>query len=109
MKKEDVLKMSRKENEGKHDEREMAAYGAASKVGMLVGGILCVLLVLLTKSIFKAPEVGLVAWMIYFAMQGSHGITMYAKLKSKRELICGIVYAVFAIAFLVALCIVSLG
>ena len=41
MNKEEILKMSREENEGRHDECEMMAYGTASRVGMLVGAIIC--------------------------------------------------------------------
>ena len=44
MNKDEILKMSREENEGKHDEREMMAYGTASRVGMLVGAIICAVL-----------------------------------------------------------------
>lgn len=109
MKKDEILEMSRKENAGKHDEREMAAIGTASRVGMLVGGILCAVLVFLSEFLFKVPEIGLVAWLVYFAMQGSHNITMYTKLKVHIYLVYGIVDLAFAIAFAVTLCVVTLG
>ena len=35
MNKDEVLKMSREENEGRHDEREIIAFGTASRPGML--------------------------------------------------------------------------
>ena len=104
MEKEIVLELSRKENEGRHDEREMNAYGNASKVGMLVGGVLCVVLVLLSEFLFKIPEIGLAAWLVYFAMQGSHSISLYMQLKKRSRLIYGIVYLAFSFLFLVALC-----
>jgi hypothetical protein len=109
MEKENVLEMSRKENEGRRDEREKAAYGTASKVGMLVGGIICVVLVLLSEFLFKMPEIGLVAWFVYFAMYGSHYIALYTQLKERRQLVYGIITLVAAVAFAVALCVVSLG
>ncbi len=104
MEKEIVLELSRKENEGRHDEMEKNAYGGASKVGMLVGGIVCVALVLLSEFLFKIPEIGLAAWLVYFAMQGSHSISLYAQLKKHSRLIYGIVYIAFSFLFLVALC-----
>lgn len=109
MKKDEILEMSRKENAGKHDEREMAAFGTASRVGMLVGGILCAVLVFLSEFLFKVHEIGLVAWLVYFAMQGSHHITLYTKLKTNKHLVYGIVALAFTIAFAVTLCVVTLG
>ena len=104
MDKENVLELSCKENEGKHDEREMRAYGSASKVGMLVGGLVCVALVLLSDFVFKIPEIGLASWLVYFAMQGSHSIMLYSQLKERNRLIYGILYLAFALAFVIALC-----
>ena len=109
MKKEEVLEMSRKENQGNYDEREMAALGIASRVGMLVGGIICAVLGLLSECLFKNHEIGLVAWLVCFAMHGSHSITLYAQLKAREELIYGMISLVSAVAFAVALCFVSLG
>ena len=74
MNKDEILKMSREENEGKHDEREMMAYGTASRVGMLVGAIICAVLVFASELLFHIPEIGLVGWLVYFAMQGSGNI-----------------------------------
>ena len=107
MKKDEILEMSRKENAGKHDEREIAAFGTASRVGMLVGGILCVVLVFLSEFLFKVHEIGLVAWLVYFAMQGSGNIVLFKNLNSRRNLIWGIIEIVFAVAFAVVLVIRS--
>ena len=70
MNKDEVLKMSREENEGRHDEREIIAFGTASRAGMLVGALVCVLLVFASELLFHIPEIGLVGWLVYFAMQG---------------------------------------
>ncbi len=107
MNKDEILKMSREENEGRHDEREMIAYGTASRVGMLVGALLCVLLVLASEFIFHIPEIGLVGWLVYFAMQGSGNIVLYKNLKIRRNLIWGIIELVFAVAFVVVLVVKS--
>lgn len=109
MKKDEILEMSRKENEGRHDERELAAFGVAARVGMLVGGILCAVLVLLAEFLFHIKEIGMVAWLVYFAMHGSHYITLYTKLKVKKQLIYGIITLAAAVVFAVTLCIVTLG
>lgn len=52
MNKDEVLKMSREENEGRHDEREIIAFGTASRAGMLVGALVCVLLVFASELLF---------------------------------------------------------
>lgn len=109
MNKEEILKMSRQENEGRQDEREMAAYGEAGKVGMLVGGLLCAVLVFVSEVFLNNHVIGLVAWMVYFAMQGSHGITLYCKLKQRKHLFLGIFELVFSAAFLAALLFATLG
>ena len=60
MNKEEILKMSREENEGRRDEYEMMAYGTASRVGMLVGAIICAVLVFASELLFHIPEIGVV-------------------------------------------------
>lgn len=103
MNKEEVLKMSREENEEKHDEREINAFGTASRVGMLVGALICVLLVFVSELFFHIPEIGLVGWLVYFAMQGSSNIVLFKILKHRYHLIWGIIEIVFAVAFTIAL------
>ena len=107
MNKDEVLKMSREENEGRHDEREIIAFGTASRVGMLVGALVCVLLVFASELLFHIPEIGPVGWLVYFAMQGSSNIVLYKDLKNRRNLIWGIIEIAFAVAFAVVLVIRS--
>ena len=103
MNKEEILKMSRAENEGRHDERELAAMGAASRVGMAVGALVCMLLVFASELLFNIPEIGLASWLVYFSMYGATNFVMYRKLKSRRNLRWGIIVTVAAVAFAVAL------
>ena len=103
MNKEEILKLSQQENKGKPDERELNAIGKASRVGIVVGGILCVILVLVSRFILNRPEIALAGWMIYFAMQGSNNITMYVQLKNRTKLFCGIMYIIATIGFTVAM------
>ena len=107
MKKEEILQKVRQENAGKPDEREMAALGNASRIGMLVGALLCVALVLASEFLFQIPEIGLAAWLVYFAMQGSSNLSLYRSLRTRTKLIWGIVELLFALAFLVTLVIKS--
>ena len=107
MNKDEILKMSREENKGRQDEREVMAHGTASKVGMSVGAIVCVLLVWASEFLFNIPEVGLAGWFVYFSMGGSSNIVLYVKLKSRQSLIWGIIEIVFAVLFAVALVIKS--
>ena len=107
MNKDEILKMSREENEGRRDEYEMMAYGTDSRVGMLVGAIICAVLVFASELIFHIPEIGLVGWLVYCSMQGSGSIVLYQKLKNRRNLIWGIIEIAFAVAFAVVLVIRS--
>ena len=104
MNKEEILELSRKENEGKQDEREILAYGEAGRNGMAVGGIICAILVFLSEFLFKIPEIGLASWLVYFAMFGTNRITLYVKLKERKHLFAGIITLVTSLLFAVALC-----
>ena len=108
MNREEILKKSQEENKGKLDERELAAYGKSSRVGMLVGASLCVVLVLVSEFIFDMPELALVGWMLYFAMQGSSNIVLFKHLKTRTKLIYGIVEIAFAVLFVIAIVKVAL-
>ena len=103
MNQEEILELSRKENEGKQDEREILAYGEAGRNGMAVGGIICAILVFLSEIFLNIPEIGLAAWLVYFAMFGTNRITLYAKLKERKHLLPGIITLVTSVLFAVAL------
>lgn len=102
MNKEEILMKSRQENVGKPDELEVAAFGKASRVGMFVGGVICIILVLVSRWILGRGDIALAGWMIYMAMQGSSNLVLYKNLKTKEKLISGIICTVFAVLFLVA-------
>lgn len=103
MNKEEILKMSQQENKGKLDERELEAFGKASRVGMLVGALLCVALILVSEFVLNMPELALAGWMVYFAMHGSSNIVLYKHLKTHSKLIYGVVEIAFAVTFAVAI------
>ena len=99
MNKEEILKMSRAENEGKRDEREIMVSGMASKIGMAVGILICTLLVLASELLLKIPEVGLAGWLVYFSMYGASNLAMYKELKNRRNLEWGIITTAAAVVF----------
>ena len=107
MNRDEVLKAIREENEGRHDEREIIAFGTASRSGMLVGAVMCVVLVFAGQFLFHIPEIGLVCWLVYFAMQGSSNLVLFKDLKNHRNLLWGIVELAFAVAFAAVLVVKS--
>lgn len=102
MNKEEVLSRSRKENKD-GDEREMQIMANASKVGMAVGGILSVILAIVSSFSDEANLIGITAWAIYFSMIGSNDIYQYIKTKKRKNLIGGIITIIACIASLVSL------
>lgn len=103
MDRKEILKKSRQENKGKLDERELAAFGKASRIGMLVGGLVCVVLILVSELVLNKPELAFVGWLVYFSMQGASNITLFAQLKQRIKLAYGIVELVFAVVFAVTI------
>ncbi len=103
MNKEDILRKSREENEGRQDEREMLAFLTASRVGKSVGAIICVLLVFVSELILRIPEIAMVGWLVYFAMEGSCNLAVFKELKTRKSLIWGIIEITIAFVFVVAL------
>lgn len=103
MNKEDILKMSQRENKGKLDERESAALGKASRVGMLTGAFLCVIFIVVSAFVWNRPELSLAGWMVYFAMQGSSNLVLFRYLKTRSKLVYGVTELVLAAAFAITL------
>ncbi len=107
MDKEDILARTRKENKGKYDERELQIFADASKVGMVVGGILATIIVIFSK-IINVPILGLGAWAVYFAMFGSRRFYQYLKLKERAKLLQAVIGIVFGLGCLVGMIVLGL-
>lgn len=86
MNKEDILKMSRAENENQPDEHELMVFGEASRVGLFVGAFICVVLAFVSNLLFHRPEIGYVGWLVYFIMFGSSNVVLFQKLKNRKYL-----------------------
>ena len=107
MDKETILKMSRAENQGKQDEREQSIAEKASSLGKNVGLAICVLLALLSDFFLHNREVGLVAWIVFFAMEGCSDLFLYRHNKKRSKLIWGIIEIVCAVIDLTVLVILA--
>ena len=97
MNKKEILEKSRKENEGQLDERELQINANASKFGMAVGGILSIVIVILSR-IFNMPLLGMAAWAVYFSMYGTRHLYNYIFTRDKVELFQSIVGILFGSA-----------
>ena len=97
MNKKEILEISRKENEGQLDERELQINANASKFGMSVGCILSIIIVILSR-IFDTPVLGLAAWAVYFSMYGTSHLYNFIFTKDKGELFLSIVGILFGSA-----------
>ena len=75
MDKEEILERSRRENE-KLDERERDALAASGKMAFLVGGIICVLIIVLEWNFRRriATEI----WAVYASMYGTNELIQFS-------------------------------
>ena len=107
MDREEILKRSRRENEGGRDEYEAAAADAASKIGMAAGAPACVVMVFLGSIVLHLPQVSFAGWTVYFAMFAARHLVMYKKLERREYLTWGIICLAAAVGFCAAVVLVS--
>lgn len=107
MNKEEILKKSRKENEGKPDECELQILANASKIGMVAGGISSVIIVMFSR-IIDQPLLGLSAWSVYFLMFGCYRLYHFIKAKEKIRLIQSIIGITFGLACFIGMIVLGL-
>ena len=107
MNREEILAMSRKENEGKSDERELQIFSDASRVGMAVGAFVAFLTIIFSR-IIDVPILGLSAWSVYFLMYGSRHLVYFIKTKEKDRLVPALIGLVFGTACVVGMIVLGL-
>ncbi|MBQ6117971.1 MAG: hypothetical protein IJK98_01945 [Clostridia bacterium] len=78
MDKETVLKLSREENDGQ-DEMERGAIISGNNIAYLVGGIVCVIILLLQLIFGKEPNFSVYA--VFFSMTATSQLMKYRKTK----------------------------
>lgn len=104
MKKEEILAKSRKENENSPDEREQQLKMRNASISKAVGGVICFIIVFIENHFFSNPPIAAFsAFSIYFSMNAVENLLDWKVLKSKTNLIFGILSSVMFILFLVGL------
>lgn len=81
------------------------AFGKATRTGMYVGGVICIILVIVSRWVIDRPALALASWMIYMDMQGASNIVLYKHLKSQEKLISAIICTVLSVVFAVSVAI----
>ncbi len=107
MNREEILATNRKDNEGKPDERELQVLANASRIGMVVGGILSVVIILFSR-IIDVPLLGLAAWSVYFSMAGSRSLYQFMKTKERFRLVQAVIGILLGLACLIGMIILGL-
>ena len=97
MKKEEILQKSRQENAGHYDERALSIFGISSRIGLGVGGTLCVILVLISEFVLNNALLSSAGWMVYLGMFGTQKLVLYKYLREKKSLIFGIINILMAL------------
>ncbi|MCR5252054.1 MAG: DUF6442 family protein [Lachnospiraceae bacterium] len=98
MDREEILKRSRKDNEGR-DEMERKVFTGSGQKACAVGGILCAILVMLEGFVCDNFNMGLCA--VLMSMCGTMLLFKGIELKQKIKLIGGAVQLLIAAALLV--------
>ena len=107
MDKNEILEMSRAENQGKEDERTLRAMAESSKLAMHIGCLICMVLVFVSVLVDELGKIGIVAWLIYFSMKGVGDITLYTKVKENKHLISGILELIAAVLMIAGLVVMA--
>ena len=98
MDKDTILKLSREENEG-HDEMERSALISSNNAAYLVGGFICVVILLLHLIFGKQPNFSVYA--VFFSMSATANLMTYRKTKRTVSLILFVMNAAVFIIFFV--------
>lgn len=104
MNKDEILEKSRAENRGRADEMEQAALGRAGSIAAAVGGLVCMLILLLNVISGNGdPRVSFAAWSVYGLMQGTLFLVKYLKLRRAHELAFSILFLIVGVSAFVML------
>lgn len=100
MDKDQILQMSRNENEGQPDEWEQSIEKQAAHVGKAVGLAICLLLVFLAECVLHNRDVGRAAWIVFFSMEGSSYLCKYRKTKKRSHLFWAVLELFCAVSYI---------
>ena len=102
MDKEEILKKSREENEGRDGEYERSLFAKSTKTSRYVGFAVCLALAVVARYLHK-PEVAFAGLIVLFSMQAGLYLSMFSHIKEKIDLIFGIICCCSAITAVGAL------
>ena len=108
MNKDEILNMSRKENEGKESEWERSVANKASRAGRATGIVFCVILVLLDDILLNTRIVGLASWIVFFSMEAASNLLLYRNYRKKSSLFLSVIDIFCVIADLTMLVILGM-
>ena len=98
MDKEEILKRSRKENKNK-DEMELSVFSKAGQRACVVGGFVCMAMILLESTFADRFSVSI--WSVYLSMVGTVQLVKYQGFKKKYQLIAAFILLALALVFFV--------
>ena len=93
---EDILEKSRNENRNM-DEMEKETSSRAGSLAAMVGGLLCIALIILESLYAQKPNMSY--WGVYLSMTGTMLMFKYYRLRRTHELVFGIIQILLAVAF----------
>lgn len=100
MEKDEILKLSREENQNK-DLAEQDASAYAGSIAARVGASACCLTSLLFR--LAAGQFPFSPWAIYFSILSAHSFAKYGRLKKKTDLLLGCAYCAMCVLAFAAL------
>lgn len=95
---EELLARVQKESKGKLDEREKQLMNKGVALGFETGMILCGIIMLL--QLFVTKKIQADCYVVYFGMSSVMYVHSFIKLKSKNDLIVGIICSMLFLLFL---------
>ena len=93
MDKDQILQMSRKENEGKPDEREQRIEDQSFVYARMSGMLVCVVVALVSEFVIVNPDVRHAAWLVFFAMETTSDLYLYRQSQKSSKLVWAIISA----------------
>ena len=103
MNREEILSKSRNEN-AIYDERARNIHTKSSAIAKAIGSLLGLIIVLIEILFFKHPPIAsMAAFSVCYTMGAVESWYRFINLKGKFDLIRGILFSLFAIAFMVSL------
>ena len=99
MKRDEVLARSREEYKD-HDEMMVDIFKKAGEVSSQIGLAVAAILFGIEAFFYNSYNYGILC--IYFSIEASKNLVMYAKLKEKKQLLMGLLMSIVGIALFVA-------